>query len=68
MDFGTITFNLVFCVGFLVQFGKLLQDTVSSTELYTEMKKMDGTTKPFPLDISICVTQPMMDITALQVN
>ena len=59
---------MVFCVGFLVQFGKLLQDTVTSTELYTEMKKVDGTTQPFPMELSICVIQPTMNTTALQVK
>ena len=68
MDYGTITFNMVFCAGFLVQFGKLLYDTVYSNELYTEMIKVDGTTKPFPLEISICVTQPKMNKTALKVS
>ena len=68
MHYGVIILNTVFCVGFLVQFGKLLHDTVTSTELYTEMKKVDGTTKPFPLELSICVTQPTMNKTALQVK
>ena len=68
MDYGTITFNVVFCAGFLVQFGKLLHDTVYSNELYTEMIKVDGTTKPFPLEISICLTQQTMNKTALKVS
>ena len=68
MNYGKIICNVVFCVGFLVQLSKLLKDTVSSTELYTEMTKVDGTTKPFPLGISICVTQPTMNQTALEVN
>jgi hypothetical protein len=68
MDYGTITFNVVFCAGFLVQFGKLLHDTVYSNELYTEMIKVDGTTKPFPLEISICLTQQTMNKTPLKVR
>ena len=67
-NYGTVIIKVVFLIGFWIQFGKLIQDTVSSKELYTEMMKVNGTRGPFPLGISICVNQPAMNETALQVK
>ena len=67
MHYGVIILNTVFCVGFLIQFGKLIKDTVSATELYTQMTRVNGTTRIFPVELSICVDQPVMNLTAIQV-
>ena len=65
MNYGEIYLNVVFCAGFLIQLIQLLNDTTNSTELYTEMRRVDGTSRPFPLTV-IGVAEPAMNQTSLE--
>ena len=55
MNLATIFFTGLCCVIFTVQFVAYIRDVLTSTDLYTEMRKVNLAKQPLPIVISICL-------------